>query len=100
MTEVYTTRPLKRQREERYRDSKVVCTFRGKKLFMKRIACSSPQPLVYERTMRSSVMGGMNCHIEILFADGVRWLARIRRSNATSLSPDLRDYMRSEVVIL
>lgn len=67
---------------------------------MKRIACSSPQPLVYERTMRSSVMGGMNCHIEILFADGVRWLARIRRSNATSLSPDLRDYMRSEVVIL
>ncbi|RAK94383.1 hypothetical protein BO79DRAFT_223456 [Aspergillus costaricaensis CBS 115574] len=46
-------------------------------------------------------MGGMNYHIEILFADGVRWLARIRRSNATSPPPDLRDYiMRSEVATL
>ncbi|GKZ30910.1 hypothetical protein AbraIFM66950_010647 [Aspergillus brasiliensis] len=65
------------------------------------IACSSPQPLVYDRSARSSVMGGMNYHIEILFADGVRWLARIRRSNATSPPPDLRDYiMRSEVATL
>ncbi|PYH38142.1 uncharacterized protein BO87DRAFT_326429, partial [Aspergillus neoniger CBS 115656] len=46
-------------------------------------------------------MGGMNYHIEILFADGVRWLARIRRSNVTSPPPDLRDYiMRSEVATL
>lgn len=46
-------------------------------------------------------MGGMNYHIEILFADGVRWLARIRRFNATSPPPDLRDYiMRSEVATL
>ncbi|KAL4893404.1 hypothetical protein BDV59DRAFT_178147 [Aspergillus ambiguus] len=65
------------------------------------IACTSPQPLVYDRTVRSSVMGGMNYHIEILFDDGVRWLARIRRFNATSPPPDLRDYiMRSEVATL
>ncbi|PIG87299.1 hypothetical protein AARAC_010442 [Aspergillus arachidicola] len=46
-------------------------------------------------------MGGMNYQIEILFDDGVRWLARIRRFNATSPPPDLRDYiMRSEVATL
>lgn len=51
--------------------------------------------------MRSSVMGGMNYHIEIKFEDGISWLARIRRSNATSPPPDLRDYiMRSEVATL
>ncbi|KAL3468070.1 hypothetical protein BJX64DRAFT_282954 [Aspergillus heterothallicus] len=37
----------------------------------------------------------------ILFVDGVRWIARIRRFNATSPPPDLRDYiMRSEVATL
>lgn len=46
-------------------------------------------------------MGGMNYHIDINFADGVRWLARIRRFNATSPPPELRDYiMRSEVATL
>ncbi|KAL5359372.1 hypothetical protein BJX96DRAFT_148275 [Aspergillus floccosus] len=46
-------------------------------------------------------MGGMNYHIEILFEDGVRWLARIRRFNATSPPADLRDYiLRSEVATL
>ncbi|KAF7630233.1 hypothetical protein AFLA_010860 [Aspergillus flavus NRRL3357] len=53
------------------------------------------------RSTRSSVMGGMNYHIEILFDDGFRWLARIRRFNATSPPPELRDYiMRSEVATL
>lgn len=65
------------------------------------IACSSPQSLMYDRSVRSSVMGGMNYHIEILFDDGVRWLARIRRFNATSPPADLRDYiMRCEVATL
>lgn len=46
-------------------------------------------------------MGGMNYHIEILFEDGISWLARIRRSNATSPPPDIRCYiMRSEVATL
>ncbi|KAB8210694.1 hypothetical protein BDV34DRAFT_209340 [Aspergillus parasiticus] len=65
------------------------------------ITCSLPQPLLDDRSARSSVMGGMNYHIEILFNDGVQWLARIRRFNATSPPPDLRDYiMRSEVETL
>jgi len=46
-------------------------------------------------------MGGMNYHIEVLFEDGISWLARIRRSNATSPPPELRNYvMRSEVATL
>lgn len=51
--------------------------------------------------MRSSVMGGMNYHIEISFEDGISWLARIRRSNATSPPPELRNYiLGSEVSTL
>jgi aminoglycoside phosphotransferase (APT) family kinase protein len=46
-------------------------------------------------------MGGMNYHIEIKFEDGISWLARIRRFNATSPPPDLQHYiMRSEVATL
>ena len=58
-------------------------------------------PLHYDRATRSSVMGGMNYHVEIFFEDGVQWLARIRRSNATSPPPALRDYIiQSEVATL
>ncbi|KXG45349.1 Aminoglycoside phosphotransferase [Penicillium griseofulvum] len=46
-------------------------------------------------------MGGMNYHIEISFNDGVSWLARIRRFNATSPPLELRNYiMHSEVATL
>jgi aminoglycoside phosphotransferase (APT) family kinase protein len=46
-------------------------------------------------------MGGMNYHIEIQFEDGISWLARIRRVNATSPPADLQAYiMRSEVATL
>ncbi|KAF4219275.1 hypothetical protein CNMCM5878_003579 [Aspergillus fumigatiaffinis] len=46
-------------------------------------------------------MGGMNYHIEVKFEDGISWLARIRRFNATSPPPDLQHYiMRSEVATL
>ncbi|KAJ5982448.1 hypothetical protein N7451_012548 [Penicillium sp. IBT 35674x] len=65
------------------------------------LACSIPQNLRYDRSTRSSVMGGMNYHIEISFDDGISWLARIRRSNATSPPAELRDYiLRSEVSTL
>ncbi|KAJ5380250.1 uncharacterized protein N7496_002678 [Penicillium cataractarum] len=65
------------------------------------LACSIPQGLRYDRATRSSVMGGMNYHIEISFADRISWLARIRRSNATSPLAELRDYiLRSEVSTL
>ncbi|RMZ84189.1 hypothetical protein DV738_g604, partial [Chaetothyriales sp. CBS 135597] len=46
-------------------------------------------------------MGGMNYHIELSFDDGVKWIARIRRFNATSPPAALRDYIiRSEVATL
>ncbi|KAJ5474662.1 hypothetical protein N7475_004228 [Penicillium sp. IBT 31633x] len=65
------------------------------------LACSVVQGLQYDRASRSSVMGGMNYHIEILFEDGISWLARIRRFNATSPPPELRDYiLGSEVSTL
>ncbi|CAG8384327.1 unnamed protein product [Penicillium salamii] len=65
------------------------------------IACSMVQDLHYDRALRSSVMGGRNYHIEISFEDGISWLARIRRFNATSPPPTLRDYiLGSEVSTL
>lgn len=46
-------------------------------------------------------MGGMNYHIEITFEDGVCWIARIRRLNATSPPPELQDFIiQSEVATL
>ncbi|POR35227.1 Uncharacterized protein TPAR_04578 [Tolypocladium paradoxum] len=64
------------------------------------IPCSTP-PLQYNRATRSSVMGGMNYHIEVRFDDGITWIARIRRFNATSPPAALRDYIiQSEVATL
>ncbi|KAI9737978.1 MAG: hypothetical protein M1834_009348 [Cirrosporium novae-zelandiae] len=64
------------------------------------IRCSVPS-LQYDRSSRNSVMGGMNYHVEIHFEEGISWLARIRRCNATSPTTDLRDYIiRSEVATL
>ncbi|KAF9767663.1 hypothetical protein IL306_015140 [Fusarium sp. DS 682] len=64
------------------------------------VPCCIP-PLQYDRATRSSVMGGMNYHIEVRFDDGVTWMARIRRFNATSPPAALRDYIiRSEVATL
>ena len=46
-------------------------------------------------------MGGMNYHIEVRFDDGITWIARIRRFNATSPPAALRDYIiKSEVATL
>ncbi|KAB8356554.1 hypothetical protein FH972_024136 [Carpinus fangiana] len=64
------------------------------------IACSVPT-MRYDRSTWTSVMGGMNYHIPISFVDGVTWLARIRRFNAASPPPPLRDYIiQSEVATL
>ncbi|KAG8667765.1 hypothetical protein FPOAC2_12964 [Fusarium poae] len=64
------------------------------------IPCSVPL-LQYDRATRSSVMVGMNYHIEVRFDDGITWTARIRRFNATSPPKALRDYiLRSEVATL
>ncbi|KAF2757510.1 hypothetical protein EJ05DRAFT_476761 [Pseudovirgaria hyperparasitica] len=62
--------------------------------------CSIPA-LEYDRARRSAVMGGMNYHVDVVFEDGVVWLARIRRVNATSPPAALRDYiLRSEVATM
>lgn len=46
-------------------------------------------------------MGGMNLHLRIVFEDGIIWLARVRRSNATSPPPHLQNYIiRSEIATL
>lgn len=64
------------------------------------VPCSAPR-LEYDRATRSSVMGGMNYHVELTFDDGVKWIARIRRFNATSPPPTLRDHIvQSEVATL
>lgn len=64
------------------------------------VPCSIP-PLQYDRATRSSVMGGMNYHIDVRFDDGVTWIARVRRCNATSPPTALRDYIiQSEVATL
>lgn len=47
--------------------------------------------LNYDLATRSTVMGGMNFHIDLTFSDGVDWIARIRRANATSPPPRIRD---------
>ncbi|CAI7625998.1 unnamed protein product [Penicillium bialowiezense] len=65
------------------------------------ICCSVLQKLEYDPTARGSVMGGMNYHVEISFEDGICWLARVRRFNATSPPPELQQYiMRSEIATL
>ncbi|EEQ32320.1 hypothetical protein McanMca71_006412 [Microsporum canis] len=65
------------------------------------IPCQVTNSLHYDRASRSSVMGGMNYHIELQFDDGVSWIARIRRTNATSPPPKLRDaIIASEVSTL
>ncbi|KAI4765208.1 hypothetical protein E4T52_02539 [Aureobasidium sp. EXF-3400] len=47
------------------------------------------------------MMGGMNLHLRIIFNDGVIWLARIRRTNATSPPPQLQNYiLESEIATL
>ncbi|KAI0535255.1 hypothetical protein GGR58DRAFT_504463 [Xylaria digitata] len=64
------------------------------------IRCSIP-PLHYDRATRSSVMGDMNYHIGVCFDDGVQWIARVHRFNATSPLATLRDYIiQSEVATL
>jgi hypothetical protein len=47
------------------------------------------------------MMGGMNLHLPITFTDGVKWLARIRRINATSPPPELQNrILKSEIATL
>ncbi|KAF6811987.1 hypothetical protein CSOJ01_05425 [Colletotrichum sojae] len=49
----------------------------------------------------SAMMGGQNCHVDVVFADGVVWLARFRLSSPVSPPPKVRDYvLRSEAATM
>jgi hypothetical protein len=49
----------------------------------------------------SAMMGGQNCHAEVVFADGVVWLARFRLSSPVSPPLEVRDYvLRSEAAAI
>lgn len=49
----------------------------------------------------SAMMGGQNCHAEIVFEDGAVWLARFRISNPISAPREVRDYvLRSEAATM
>ncbi|KAI0526280.1 hypothetical protein F5B22DRAFT_655497 [Xylaria bambusicola] len=49
----------------------------------------------------STMMGGQNCHAEVVFADGVVWLARFRLSSPVSPPLEVRDYvLRSEATTM
>lgn len=49
----------------------------------------------------SAMMGGQNCHAEVVFADGVVWLARFRLSSPISPPPEVREYvLRSEAATM
>ncbi|KAK1595586.1 uncharacterized protein LY79DRAFT_546829 [Colletotrichum navitas] len=45
----------------------------------------------------SSMMGHQNCHAEVIFEDGIIWLARLRLTRTTSPPEEVRDFiLRSE----
>ena len=47
------------------------------------------------------MMGGQNCHTEVVFEDQVRWVARFRLIKTSSPPPEVRDYLlNSEVATM
>ncbi|GJE86482.1 hypothetical protein PsYK624_025620 [Phanerochaete sordida] len=64
------------------------------------IACTVV-PLAYDAENIHHVMGGMNFHITICFADGVEWICRIRRNNVSSPPRSIQNaILNSEVATL
>ncbi|KAH8102254.1 hypothetical protein BXZ70DRAFT_891049 [Cristinia sonorae] len=57
--------------------------------------------LSYNKATISEIMGGTNYHIPIEFADGGRWLCRIRRNNITMPPSELQNHrIRNEFATL
>ncbi|KAG6222048.1 hypothetical protein E4U34_001612 [Claviceps purpurea] len=49
----------------------------------------------------ATMMGGINCHADIVFEDGVVWLARFRILSVIAPPPDVRDYvLQSEAMTM
>ncbi|KAI9757506.1 MAG: hypothetical protein M4579_003419 [Chaenotheca gracillima] len=57
-----------------------------------RIACAVATPN-FDKDSLSSAMGNVNYHVELRFDDGVCWIARIKRQNASTPPAPVRDYM-------
>ncbi|EKM56504.1 uncharacterized protein PHACADRAFT_118269 [Phanerochaete carnosa HHB-10118-sp] len=64
------------------------------------VSCSVT-PLKYDPETIHKVMGGMNYHIIIRFLDGIEWICRIRRNNASSPPQEVQNaILLSEVATL
>ncbi|KFH47531.1 hypothetical protein ACRE_015910 [Hapsidospora chrysogenum ATCC 11550] len=60
-----------------------------------------PCTIDVSRKKLSTMMGAQNCHAEVVFADGVVWLARFRLSSPGSPPREVRDYvLRSEAATM
>ncbi|KAL1848335.1 hypothetical protein VTK73DRAFT_10143 [Phialemonium thermophilum] len=60
-----------------------------------------PCTVEWTRAALSAMMGNQNCHAEIAFDDGVRWIARFRLVKVSSPPPEVRRrILRSEVATM
>ena len=56
------------------------------------------RPFGYDRASLRSAMGAINLHLELVFDDGLSWMARLKRRNASTLPAAVRPCLiRSEV---
>lgn len=64
------------------------------------VACSL-SPISYDEEKSNPIIGSIHLHFELCFEDGVTWLVRVRRENAKTPPPLVRDGMiKSEVATL
>ncbi|KAL8299179.1 hypothetical protein RB593_009178 [Gaeumannomyces tritici] len=104
--QIHTILPLAQLKSIKWESSLARSTYTrwlpGPATFAGGVPCRVPPRSMMECGIaRSAVMGSMNVHMEISFEDGVKWIARLRKLNATSPPPALRDYiLGSEVATL
>jgi len=61
------------------------------------ISCFA-RPFRYDNAFLRSAMGAINLHLELVFDDGLSWMARLKRRNASTLPAAVLPYLiRSEV---
>ncbi|RPA92820.1 hypothetical protein L873DRAFT_1847508 [Choiromyces venosus 120613-1] len=61
------------------------------------IPCSV-KPLRWDKASLRSAMGAINLHLELVFEDGLSWMARLKRHNTSTPPAAVRSYLiRSEV---
>ena len=56
------------------------------------------RPFRYDKAFLRSAMGAINLHLELVFDDGLSWMARLKRRNTSTLPAAVQPYLiRSEV---